>query len=272
MDQTASIWSFNSSGAPQLRAAVNHCTALVRGCPIAVLCQEHHADTAKLPDLQAQLKSFGWRLAASKAVKTAAGGWSAGVGVCTPSHVAAGVEAGTVADHSPVSAPGRIASLWVQQVAPGGIQLVSCYLFDTEQGTARNVDLLTCALRAAQASGCPWVVALDAQEDPLEFLRWAAPLIDKARGTVVHPDEPTHIPGVGACRTLDYFIIDKALAPAVKRVTTISEFRCHSDDAGYTVAPKPHRAVQLELRQKFSPLTVRCLRLPRAFPRAKPVG
>ena len=80
------------------------------------------------------------------------------------------------------------------------------------------------------------------------------------------------MPGVGTSRRLDYFIIDKALALAVKSVATISEFRCYSETADNIVAPKPQKAVTLELKQKLTPLTVRCLRLPRAFPRAKPVG
>ena len=87
--------------------------------------------------------------------------------------------------------------MWMQQVAPGGVQLVSCYLFDTEQGTGRNADLLARALQAGRAYGCPWIIGLDAQEEPLDFLKWAAPLIDKAQGTIVHSDDPTHVPVVG---------------------------------------------------------------------------
>ena len=120
--QGVSIWSFNSSGAPQLRAAVSHCASQGRDSPVAILCQEHHSGPDRLIDLQAQLKRSRWRLAASSAVRTTAGGWSAGVGVCTPSHVAAGVDEGISVDQSPASAPGRIASMWMQQVAPRGVR------------------------------------------------------------------------------------------------------------------------------------------------------
>ena len=63
-DDTVSVWSFNSSGAPQLRAAVAHGNALGADCPIAILCQEHHAGPDQLVDHQAQLKSAGWCFAA----------------------------------------------------------------------------------------------------------------------------------------------------------------------------------------------------------------
>ena len=270
--QTTSIWSFNSSGTPQLRAAVNHCRAGGKDVPVAILCQEHHAGPDKLIDLQAQLKAEGWKIATAHAVQTTAGGWSAGVGVCTPSHVAAGVDAGTKVDQSPASSQGRIASMWLQQVAPGGIQLVSCYLHDVEHGTTRNAELLARALLAAKALGCPWIIGLDAQEEPQDLLKWAAPLVDRAHGTIVHSDDPTHVPGAGTSRRLDYFIIDKAIATAVLRVDTISEFRCSSASADYTVSPSPHKAVKLVLKQGFSPLMVQCLRTPRAFPRARPIG
>ena len=271
-EHSVSVWSFNSSGGPQLRAAVKHCTSLGKSCPIAILSQEHHARDERLVDLQAQLKRSGWRLAAAHAVNTSAGGRSAGVGVCTPGHVAAGVDADRPVDTSPLGSPGRVASLWVQQVVPCGVQLLSCYLHDAEQGTTRNVDLLARALSTARSYGCPWIIGLDAQEEPGDLLKWAAPLIDRAQGTIIHSDEPTHVLGVGASRRLDYFIVDKALATAVMRVTTISELRCRSETDDFTVAPKPHKVVQLELRRKFLPLTLRCLRMPRAFPRVKPIG
>jgi hypothetical protein len=136
---TVSIWTFNSSGAPQLRAAVSHCRACRGDVPVAILCQEHHAGAEQLADLQAQVRKDGWRIAASRATQTVAGGWSAGVGICTPAHVAAGVDSAlTAVDCSPAGSPGRVAALWVQQVAPGGIVLLSCYLHDVEHGSVRN--------------------------------------------------------------------------------------------------------------------------------------
>ena len=272
MEDEVAIWTFNSSGAPQLRAAVNHCRRDGGRVPVAILCQEHHAAAEQLPDLQAQIRSMGWKLDAARATATDRGGLSAGVGICTPRWVAAGVTSGASVDCSPVSSPGRIASLWLHQVAPGGICLISCYLHDGEGSSTRNVELLAHALRTAKLSGCPWVLGLDAQQEPKVFLDWAAPMIDRAEGSVVAPNEPTHYPGVGQCRCLDFFIIDRGLAEAVKSLDTLAEFRCASRENDYTVAAKPHRAVRLNLNRSYKPLLLRALKEPRAFPRNKPIG
>ena len=269
---TVSIWTFNTSGAPQLRAAVNHCRSSGRDVPVAILCQEHHAGADRIADLQAQIRKESWRLAAAHATPTVEGGWSAGVGICTPAHVAAGIDGALAVDQSPSGSPGRMAALWVQQVAPGGVLLLSCYLHDVEHGSVRNAELLEKALVTAKSSGCPWIIGLDAQEEPQDLLRWAAPMVDRASGAVVHPDAPTHVPGVGKCRCMDYFILDKSIAPAVVKLDLVSELRCHSSDADYTITAKPHKAVRLVLRQKCMPLLVDTLRMPRAFPRNKPVG
>jgi hypothetical protein len=71
---------------------------------------------------------------------------------------------------------------------------------------------------------------------------------------------------------MDYFILDKSIASAVVQLDLVSELRCHSSDADYTIAAKPHKAVRLVLKQTFKPLLVDTLRMPRAFPRSKPIG
>ena len=271
-EDTVSLWTFNSSGAPQLRAAINHCCKSSGDVPVAILCQEHHAGAEQLPDLQAQIRAVGWKLAATKANITLKGSRSAGVGVCTPSWVAAGVEEGNTVDCSPVESPGRIAALWLQQVAPGGILIVSCYLHVGEASSSRNIELLSHALRTARTSGCPWVIGLDAQQEPNDLLSWAATMVDRAEGTVIAPCEPTHFPGVGQCKRLDFFILDRSLAEAVQGVETVAEFRCVSRDSDYTVAAKPHRAATLKLNRKYRPMLLRTLKQPRAFPRNKPIG
>ena len=271
-DGTVSIWTFNSSGAPQLRAAIKHCCKSGSDVPVALLCQEHHAGVEQMPDLQAQFRALGWKLAATKANDTSKGSRSAGVGVGTPNWVAAGLDDNMKVDCSPAESLGRIAVLWMQQVAPGGVVAVSCYLHDSEGSSGRNVELLSCALRTARKSGCPWILGLDAQQEPKDLLKWAAPMIDRAEGSVVAPCEPTHFPGVGQNRCLDYFILDRSLAEAVQGVETVAELRCFSKDADYTVAAKPHRAVRLRLNHKFRPMLLRTLKVPRSFPRNKPIG
>ena len=271
-DDTVTIWSFNSSGAPQLRAAVAHGNVLGADGPVAVLCQEHHAGPDQMVDLQAQLKSEGWSLAATRAVVTPLGGRSAGVGVCTPTHIMAGIDDGRCVDRSPEGSPGRLAAAWIHQIALGGVLVLSCYLHDSEEGTVRNLELLAHALQSATASGCPWIVGLDAQQPPDELLRWAAPAVDRANGVIITPESPTHFPGVGRSRTLDYFIVSRVLADAVVSVDTLSELRRQSARVDIVVAAKPHRVVRLRLRKKFQPALIATLRTPKAFPRAKPIG
>ena len=102
-------------------------------------------------------------MAAANATLTDACGWSAGVSICTPAHVA-GSDTTMKVDCSLAGSPGRIAALWLQQVVPTGVMLISCYLHDVEHGSARNAELLIRAVEAAKASGCPWIIELDAQE------------------------------------------------------------------------------------------------------------
>ena len=71
---------------------------------------------------------------------------------------------------------------------------------------------------------------------------------------------------------MDDFIIDKFIAQAVQSIAIVSAFRCHSADADYTVAAKPHRVVKMVISRKYTPPLMNVLRLPRAFPRQKPIG
>ena len=271
-EESVSLWSFNSSGAPQLKAAVGLAAQLGSKSPVAILNQEHHACAEHIPDLQAQLKKSGWKCAPVRAVQTHLGGRSAGVAVLTPSHVAAGVDSKLALDLSPSGSEGRLAALWVQQVAPGGILALSLYLHDGEQGSVRNVELLFAALKAAQASGCPWVLGMDGQQSPEELLKWAAPMLENAGAIVANTGGPTHFPGVGCCRCLDYFIVSRSLADAIIAVDTISELRYLSGGDEITVSAKPHYVVQIKLRKKFQPMLLSSLKAPRAFPRQKPIG
>ncbi len=272
-NDTVQLWSFNSSGGPQLKAAINYARHHASTKPVAILSQEHHATADKVADLQSYAKRLGWRMSAVKAVATDKGGASAGVAVLVPSHVSAGVDQAASLDGSPANSPGRFAAQWVQELVPCGFMAASCYLHTVEGGTARNVEVLARGLGIVKASGCPWIIALDAQQQPSDFLRWAAPAIERAGGTVVHADEPTHYPGVGEEKCMDFFIIDNALAPAVRKVEVAAELTC-TDQMGmvYTVAAKPHRLVKLELQSTAVPRMQTMLKLPRKFARNKPCG
>ena len=108
-------------------------------------------------------------------------------------------------------------------MVPCGFMAVSCYLYTVEGGTKRNLHLLAKAFEGVRAARCQWVMGLDAQQNPDEFSKWAAPLIEKAGGAIVSPAEPTHVLGVGMARTLDFFVIDRALAQSVVKVEVMAE-------------------------------------------------
>jgi hypothetical protein len=175
-------------------------------------------------------------------------------------------------DRSPEGSEGRIAALWLQHVTPGGIFVLSCYLHDGEQGSARNLELLSKALQDAHSCGCPWLIGIDGQQPPAELLKWAAPVIDRAGATIADPAEPTHFPGVGCSRCLEYFIVCRELADAVIKIDIISELQYVSGDNHVTVPARPHRVVQLTLRSKFRPPLRTVLKRPKSFPRIKPIG
>ena len=97
-------------------------------------------------------------------------------------------------------------------------------------------------------------------------------MIDRAGATVADPAVPTHFPGDGCSRCLEYFIICRELADAVVKVDTISELRYAGEGNYVTVPAKPHRVVQLTLKRRFQPLLLTTLNMPKLFPRRKPIG
>ncbi len=254
------VWLLNSSGKPQLEAAIR-CANGERGTCIAILNQEHHQTSANLADLQAAARSQGWTAAAVAAVGGGAGGPSAGVAVLTPTHIASGLGVGLKVDISPKGSDGRLAQLWCQKVVPSGVLCISVYLHTNEGATPRNVALISRALSTAVASGCPWIVAGDLQDSPESFMRWAGSMLRKAGGRVVAPEEPTHYPGRGEARVLDFFVVADVLAPFVKGARVLRQ-----------VVASPHRAVALAFRSVGPPPLHWQRRAPRPFPRQPPVG
>ncbi len=100
----------------------------------------------------------------------------------------------------------------------------------------------------------PWMVAADCQEEPDDFLKWAAGPIQRAGGKIVSAAEPTHYPAVGAAKNLDYFIVCDKLCPYVEGARIVHE-----------VAASPHRAVAISFKPTGKPQLQWQLRAPRAF-------
>ncbi len=254
------IWLLNSSGKPQLEAAVRAARETKGKC-IAIMNQEHHQVPGRIADLQAAVKAQGWTAAAAAAVTRGSEGPSAGVAVLTPSHVSAGLGVGVRVDISPRGSEGRLAQLWCQRVVPSGILCISIYLHTNEGATPRNVALVSKALSTAVASGCPWVIAGDMQDSPEAFSQWAGAMLRRAGGHIISPGEPTHYPGRGEAKTLDFFIIADVVAPFIRGAKVLQQ-----------VVASPHRAVALSFRTVGPPPLHWQRRAPRPFPRVPPVG
>ncbi len=254
------IWTLNSSGKPQLEGALKKANEK-KGAVVAVLNQEHHQTHDRVSDLQASARKYGWQVAAVGAVSGRGEGPSAGVSINTPKHVSAGLQEGEKLDASPCDSPGRVAALWLQTVVPGGVLALSVYFYHSEKGSHRNVTLLCRALEAAHVARSPWLIAADCQEEPDDFLKWAAGPIQRAGGRIVSAAEPTHYPASGAAKNLDFFIVSDKLCPYVEAARVVDE-----------VAAAPHRAVAIVFKPPAKPQLQWQLKAPRAFPRTRPIS
>ncbi len=254
------VWTLNSSGKPQLEGALRSASER-KGAVVAVLNQEHHQTKDRLSDLQATARKIGWQAAVVDAVPGRGEGPSAGVSIITPKHVPAGLQEGEKVDRSPAGSPGRVAALWLQSVVPSGILALSVYFYHSEKGSHRNMSLLCRALEVAHAARSPWLIAADYQEEPDEFLKWAAGPVQGAGGRIVSANEPTHHPAAGAAKNLDFFIVCDKLCPLVEGARIVHE-----------VAASPHRAVAIVFKKREKPLLQWQLKAPRAFPRVRPIG
>ncbi len=254
------LWTLNSSGRPQLEAAVQ--IARDRGVPVlGVMNQEHHQGESKLADLQSWCRASGWRAALTRAVPGRGEGPSAGTAVIVPRHIPCGLQEGMKPDASPSDSPGRITCHWLQAVVPCGFMAIAVYFHHTEGGSRRNLDLLHRALQLGQSSRCPWVIGADWQQSPELVIAWAGGALARAAGRVVRAGECTHYPAAGKAAEIDYFVISDSLAPYVDGVGLVPE-----------VAASPHRAVALRFKRLQTPICQLQLRAPRAFPRRRPIG
>ncbi len=273
----------NSSGLPQVESAlavIGHAMRRRRGradvdadaachfrdpgdgdAPVlAALFQEHHSRAGKWGNAQHRAQGIGWSLVGSEAVQCPSGKNSAGTAIAVPSHVGLSKVPGHAWDASPAASPGRLAVAWIDAVVPGGLLLLSLYLWHGEGLTPRNLRLLESAGAVIKRHGAAWTLGADANMSPDELLRDAGDWLDKIGGTVVAPDKPTYTNG-NTSSLIDYFIVDKRLTPAVESVRIVDRF-----------PSSPHKMIALRIRAAATRYVVRVARQPKAFPVEKPVG
>ena len=245
----------NSSGPPQLRAALLTCDPSV----MAILNQEHHCSESSFVDLQYDARSVGWNLHGVHAAKTA-DGFSAGVCIATRTSVGRGLIHDSC-DHSPRVSPGRFAAAWLQIGPDTGIIMGSIYMYHSEGSSIRNRKLLEHAVAVLSAYGSPWVLGGDFNVAPDEMVHLFAHVLEQGNAYVFATDLPTHCPTVGRHRTLDYLLCSGAASHWIDKVYV-----------DYGVAASPHRAVRVKLKAERHNFTAECLRTPKHFPRQKPIG
>ena len=131
---------------------------------------------------------------------------------------------------------------------------------------------IAAVLGRLQATTCPWIVGLDAQQEPSELLRWAGPLLSKVGAKIIRTKQPTFFPGAGGGKKYDYFMMLETLSSSVKKVGTMPEFRCKSADNDYTISAGPHRLVWASFHSKAVERLRWVIRAPRKFSKEKPCG
>ena len=161
------IAALNSSGRPQLDAALDFCRKKrnQRGGGVgALLAQEHHLVGTAWADAKVRAKRGGWRLSGCAGewgpCETSASGrkGTVGVGVAVRSVWQSGKAETVQIDLSPTESPGRLSSTFVDGIIRGGVLLISVYLYHTEGATPRNLDLLEAAALAIKRWGGAWVM------------------------------------------------------------------------------------------------------------------
>jgi ribonuclease HI len=271
------IATLNSSGVPQLEAAMNiygneptwkklreqeHAesnSALSRPVPVAaLLCQEHHARAPAFADFQQRSLKSGWKTVGSPAGIGDGGGDSAGVCIAANAQFQLGAACGLAHDLSPRGSEGRLSAAWAGGILRGGIMLLSVYLWHSEGMTARNVELLEAAGAAIAQYGGPWVLAGDFNMTPEQLSEhdW----LRSVGGIVKAPDDTTCKSAFGG-RTIDYFVVDQRISGAIVSCCVETGFPA-----------RPHSLVLLRLRCDATRDLAMHLKRPSAFPTVRPIG
>ena len=259
--------SFNSTGKPQLEALLDSCAEASTGSDappqsslprlLAVMSQEHRMQEVSWDVFRERAHRRGWSSLGSPATSGPGGGCSAGTAVFA---LTARPRIGPLPvlgfDLSPPSSLGRLTCCWAELGAGKGLLLLSIYLWTGEgPWSVKNIELLEAAGSAIRQHGGPWVLCGDFNCDPacLTQSEWPA----RIGGFVVAPSEATCNSG----NTLDFFVVDIRISACVVKVFA---------EDGW--AMKQHRPVRLRLDLDISPVHIIAQRIPRPFPRSRPVG
>jgi hypothetical protein len=191
------------------------------GRTLVVCGQVHKLARPELEAASEAARGIGGDLRAAPAVITAENGdgrhRSAGTLVAVAKHVGSELlcEFGKP-DLSPAEAPGRLSARWVNLL--GGLAVFSLYRPDGVGRNETNRALAHHLLVVVKALGCPWIVSMEGNMTPSEFLDNGS--VQCMRGVMAAPKE-------GTCRfrdqwkCYDYFLIDERLQDLVVEVKAL---------------------------------------------------
>ncbi len=192
-----------------------------------------------------------WSVSLADANLTEAGKCSAGVAAGARAHIGMTRDTDFIGDGI---LAGRYMRRWCGAVCRGGIHVGPVYLRSAEGPSQENLDILEeIAADLAQVRG-PWVLAGDFNLTPAQLV--ATGWLELVRGVLIAPKRNT-------CndKTLDYFIVSEALAPAVVGASLIRDAYCG-----------PHYGVRLFLNGAPRAMKVRRLRKPTLIGPSLPHG
>ena len=199
------VETVNTTGLRNLKHRICHTEAVV------VMCQETKVPLESVPEARAALRRLGWRAAFSPAMRGPAGGLSGGVCICArawldfwPHEVESLVQ-------------GRLVQAWLNSRKFGRVALYSTYLVSGQGTNEPNEEIVAVLLDAAAAHGLPFLAGGDWQSCPSDLadLISANPRVD-----VWAPEEHTFKCSTGES-TLDYFLADARLAPALSGLEVV---------------------------------------------------
>ena len=129
----ADIATFNGSGRPQMRAALDHCrqgrfVGPGNGATIVLVATLVSQETQARGDAWVDLKATAKRVVWNTVGNPAASAHSAGVAISTRTSYLTGKAQWAKEDISPSESPGRLATTWVDGILRGGVQLILVYL------------------------------------------------------------------------------------------------------------------------------------------------
>ena len=127
---TFDILLINSSIRPQLAAAME----ISQGVSVFAN-QEHQCSRHAFVDLQYAARDLGWKIVGAPAHLTPKEGYSAGVSIVAKSEIGIGA-VGKGFDHSPPSAPGRVAAAWLRVGPRSGMLIISALPFSHRHACA----------------------------------------------------------------------------------------------------------------------------------------